>query len=262
VPSLKIVTLNLLRDLSRWDERGPLLAAGLAELHADLIAVQEVRLPHNTARWLADRLEGYSVHLCPKTGFERRREALAVLSRLPVEAADCLDLRSQNRVAQRLRVNVGGRPLVVVNGHYYWWPGESRQRERQIERVLDRLRGLPPDGALVLCGDFNGTPESRAIRLLRARFASAHAARHGREPDYTCPTPLGRPRDPLRHAASLILNLLANRALRPWRGTLDYVFVNDRVRVLECEVVLNCPAPHDPALYPSDHFGLAAVLEL
>jgi endonuclease/exonuclease/phosphatase family metal-dependent hydrolase len=47
-----------------------------------------------------------------------------------------------------------------------------------------------------------------------------------------------------------------------WRGTLDYIFVNDGVNVKACDVVLNKPAPHDPTLYPSDHFGLIATLEI
>jgi hypothetical protein len=59
-----------------------------------------------------------------------------------------------------------------------------------------------------------------------------------------------------------VLGLSADRSPRPWRGTLDYMFANHRLRVLECEGVLNQPAPHDPTLYPSDHFGVAATVEL
>lgn len=85
------------------------------------------------------------------------------------------------------------------------------------------------------------------------------------EPDYTCPTPLrriGRPRfrEVYRGIGKYLLNLKANHAIGPWRGTLDYIFVNEHVRVMDCAVVLNDPAPHDPTLYPSDHCGLAATL--
>jgi endonuclease/exonuclease/phosphatase family metal-dependent hydrolase len=265
MPTLSVVTLNILNDLARWPERRSLLADGLAGLQPDLIGLQEVALfpaGGNNAQWLAAELGGYSVHLCPKSGAAGKREAIAILSRLPVECEATLDLRTQGRVAQSARVTVEGRPVFFVNGHFYWQPGESAERVRQIERLLKWLEGFPADAALLVGGDFNGTPDSAAIRLMRRRFASAHAARHGREPEYTCPTPLARDPGLLRAVASYLLGVVANRTLKPWRGTLDYVFVNGRVRVLDCAVVLNQPAPHDPRFYPSDHFGLAARLEV
>ncbi len=269
LPEVTVVTINILRDLSRWPERGPLLVADLADLQPDLIALQEVSLPANSAQWLAERLNAgdrqgrpYTVHLCPKRSWESRREGIAVLSRLPVERETTLDLRGQNRVVQCVQVNVDGRPLIFVNGHYYWLPGESRERVKQIERLLAWFNAVPQEMALVACGDFNGTPESEAIRQMRTRFASAYAARHGCEPEYTCPTPLARRPEVLLDAAKVVLNLLVNRTLRPWRGTLDYIFVSPNLRVVDCEVALNRPAPHDPTLFPSDHFGLAARLEL
>ncbi|MGH2523719.1 MAG: endonuclease/exonuclease/phosphatase family protein, partial [Anaerolineales bacterium] len=266
--------LNLMRDYSRWPERWTLIAEGLAALQADLIALQEVNLSpsgNNTAQWLADQLNNrkdgssehpYTAHSCPKTGKLRDREAIAILSRLPVEGAEMLDLQTQGRVAQWVRVRVGGRPLVFANGHYYWWPGEAAERVRQVQRLLDWLAALPPGTAIVACGDFNGTPESKAISLMRERFTSAYVACHGCEPEYTCPTPLARPSNFLRMAGSYLLGAMLNRSLKPWRGTLDYIFVNEHVRVGECSVILNQPAPHDHTLYPSDHFGLAATLEL
>ena len=47
-----------------------------------------------------------------------------------------------------------------------------------------------------------------------------------------------------------------------WHGTLDYIFINRGLRAIDCQVVLNQPASHDPRLYPSDHFGLCADLEI
>lgn len=269
MPTFKVVTINILNDLSRWDERRLLLVDGLAELDPDLIGLQEVVLPDNNAQWLADQLNlkadstrrPYRVHLCPKTGKKATKEGIAILSRLPVEREATLDLRTQQRVAQLVQVRVDGQPVVFVNGHYYWRPSDSPERVQQIRLLLEWLERLPHETAIVAGGDFNGTPESKAIQLMRERFTSAYAARHGGEPDYTCPTPLVRPGF-IRGLALLLLNLKANRRLRPWRGTLDYLFVNERLRVTDCQVVLNRPAPHDARLYPSDHFGLAATLEI
>jgi hypothetical protein len=60
-----------------------------------LIALQEVALPENNARWLADQLGGYSVYLCPKTGNKHDKEGIAILSRLPIEREATLDLKSK-----------------------------------------------------------------------------------------------------------------------------------------------------------------------
>jgi endonuclease/exonuclease/phosphatase family metal-dependent hydrolase len=45
-----------------------------------------------------------------------------------------------------------------------------------------------------------------------------------------------------------------------WHGTLDYIFVDPRVKVLDCTLILDKPVPENPRLYASDHFGLLAVL--
>ncbi len=261
---LRVATVNILNDLSRWDERRTLLAEGLAALSPDLIALQEVADPlgESSAHRLAGVLGGYSVHVCPKTGWGRKREGIAVLSRLPVEGHDVLDLLGQQRTAQFVRVRAGGRPVVLVNGHYYWPVGAHSAQVRQVGRVLDRVKALDPGTSVIVCGDFNATPGSRAIKLMRQTFASAHQDRHGREPDFTCPTPLisgGRVR---RMATRGLLRLFSIQASDLWRGSLDYIFVSPEVRIVECGLFLDRPSPDDPTLYASDHFGLAATLKI
>lgn len=261
---IRVATVNILQDQSRWGERREVLRGGLAGVGADVIALQEVRDPlgGGNARWLADALGGYEVRACAKAGRGGRREGLAVLSRLPVAGDEVLDLGSQRRVAQLVRVEAGGRPVVVVNGHYQFPVGAHRAQVRQVGRVLERVRGLGPGAAVVACGDFNATPESPAIAAMRGAFTSAHRAHHGREPDFTCPTPLingGRIR---RRATRGLLGVLGVRPSDVWRATLDYLFVGPGVRVVDCRVILDQPDLNDPTLYASDHFGLAATLEI
>lgn len=257
---LRVVTFNLLNRPSRWESRRALIAQELEALQPDVIALQEVSLPANNAQWLADRLGGYAVHLCPMTGRYANRQAIAILSRLPVTGTWSLLLQSQDRVAQAAQVEVGRRQALIVNGHFYWHIIDHDEHLRQARRLLAWMDTLPRCDATIICGDFNGTPDYRAIRLLRRRFASAHVARHGREPQYTCPTPLRYHLTPLRHALLRLGNLARNRSLEIWRGVIDYIFVSRRVGVVECDVVLNRPAPDDETLYPSDHVGLAAHL--
>jgi endonuclease/exonuclease/phosphatase family metal-dependent hydrolase len=263
-PGVRVATVNILNDLSRWHERRSLLAEGLAALSLDLIALQEVTDPlgAGTAHWLADALGGYEVFVCPKSGWGRRWEGVAVLSRLPVVRHEILDLRSQQRTAQLVEVRIGACPVVLVNGHLYWPPGVHGARVRQVERLVTWVRAVAPGVPAVVCGDFNATPGSRAITLMKERFASAHETAHGCEPGYTCPTPLvcgGKVRGPVTRG---LLRLFSNTPGEPWRGTLDYIFVNPGIEVLGCDLILDRPSPQDPTLYASDHFGLAATLAL
>jgi endonuclease/exonuclease/phosphatase family metal-dependent hydrolase len=263
VTELKIATVNILSDLSHWEERCHVLAQGLANAGPDLIALQEVNLKVNTAAWLAEKLAYTHLHLTPKTGKEAEKEGIAILSRLPFEEKVDLDLLSQDRVAQRVRVRFGEKPLILANGHFYWQPGESAGRMRQVERLLDWLspflEGLP----VVVCGDFNAGAEDGAIRLMRQKFRSAYATVHGSEPDYTFPTPLPRSKlAMLRTVLAYWRGIRLSQIRFNLRGPLDYIFVNDLVRVLDSRLILNQPAPGSPKIYASDHFGLLADLEI
>ncbi|PJF48945.1 MAG: endonuclease/exonuclease/phosphatase family protein [Chloroflexi bacterium] len=258
----KLVTFNLLNKPSRWHDRRKLIVRELAELQPDVIALQEVSLPHNNAEWLADQLGGYTVHTSPKTGALAKREAVAMLSRLPVEGCHTLSLVAQSRVAQAVRLRVGDRPIVIVNGHFMFHVYDHIKRTRQVQRVLNWLRLAAASYPVVVCGDFNATPEMRTIRMMKESFSSAYEVAHGREPEYTCPTPLVYRFHAARKGLSLVGNLIAHRQPEPWRGTLDYIFVDDNFHVRSCEVVLNTPASSDPTLYPSDHVGLCVTLEV
>ena len=263
-PNVRVATINILNDLSRWHERRSLLAEGLAALSLDLIALQEVTDPLGvgTAHWLADALGGYEIFICPKSGWGGKWEGIAVLSRLPVVRHEILSLRSQQRTAQLVEVRAEGCPVVLVNGHFYWPPGLHRARVRQVRRLLAWVATVAPGTPVVACGDFNATPGSRAITLMKETLTSAHETVHGCEPRYTCPTPLvcgGSVRGPVIRT---LLRLFSNTPGEPWRDALDYIFVSPGVRVLGCDVILDQPSPQDPTLYASDHFGLAATLAI
>ena len=263
-PVLRVATVNVLNDRSRWPERRTLLARELAALSPDVIALQEVTDPlgHSTADWLGGEMGGYSPYVCPKAGWGRKWEGIALLSRLPVEHHETIELGGQQRTAQLVRVRVGGRTIVVADADLYWPIGVHAVRVRQVERLLAWVAASEPGAATIICGDFNATPGSPAIALMRRSFASAHEAAHGREPRYTCPTPLvvgGRVRWAVTRG---LLRLFTNRPGTTWQGTLDYIFVSPGVRVVDCGVILDRPSSDDPTLYASDHLGLMAILEV
>ncbi len=258
--TIKIVTVNILTDLSRWEKRRSLLARGLISSNPDLVALQEIRLPNNPSRWLADQLGYDHIFLTPKTSYESNREAIAILSRLPFERQAALDLKGQNRVAQFVQVSFDNQPLIIANGHFYWQPGESPVRVHQVERLIDWLKNIPANPASIVCGDFNSTPETLAIRRMRQDFSSAYAAIHGTEPEFTCPTPLPRSIwSQLRTFLGFFVLIRPNHLDSKWRGTLDYIFFNSRLKTLDCQMIFDQPSPDDSEIYASDHFGLCAT---
>jgi endonuclease/exonuclease/phosphatase family metal-dependent hydrolase len=260
--SLKVATINILNDLSHWEQRRGLIAQGLAELEPDLIALQEVNLPVANAQWIAAQLGLEAIYISPKTGSEASREGIAILSRAKIQAAYTLELGGQGRIAQAVEVIFEEKSVLFVNIHAFWQPGESLARNGQIEQMLAWLAAVRRGHSVIICGDFNDTPESKAIQRMRQDYASAYASFHGREPKYTCPTPLKRDFMARLRTIRGFITYLRPLHMNPfWRGTLDYIFIDSSLHVVDCCLALDQPSPADPRVYPSDHFRLCATLD-
>jgi endonuclease/exonuclease/phosphatase family metal-dependent hydrolase len=250
--AVRVATLNLRNTADRWPARRGLLVRQLVALAPEVIAVQELRMVPDQARWItgevarqsAGRLV-YRAYRRPKMGAAGLWEGIGVLSRLPVVSTGWLDLRADRRVAQRVTVDTGEGDLDVYNAHLGL--GGEVLRSAQARRLLDWMDGRRP-GPVVLMGDLNARPGSPTIELLSGRLRSAHLAVHGCEPDRTVPTPL--------------------RAAAAGAGSvLDYVFVNELVSVAgACLAFDEVEGPSGPGsgmegpLCASDHYGLVADL--
>jgi endonuclease/exonuclease/phosphatase family metal-dependent hydrolase len=204
----------------------------------------------------------YQVYLSPKSGNEAESEAIGILSKLPVKRHHTIDLKTQNRVAQIVELKLTNGPLILVNGHFYWKQGESESRREQVELLLDYLDLQPAELPVLVVGDFNSEPGMPSIDLMRRYFDSAHRAVHGKEPDFTYPTPLPKTRlDDFR--LNILQHFGKDSSVEPsWKGTLDYIFVDPRATTLECRVVLDQPDPDNSWLYPSDHYGLYSLIKI
>jgi endonuclease/exonuclease/phosphatase family metal-dependent hydrolase len=253
---ITVATLNLRHDADRWEERFPLIIAELARDRPHVVGLQEVSVRQDQARLLAAELNEalaaagdtirYGYVQRNKTGSESEVEGIAVLSRLPIVEHDWLDLRTFNRVALRARLELsGGRTLHFYTTHFHYRQEDNEVRLAQAQLLHEWMTGHRDGSPQVLVGDFNALPDQSPIRFLAERYLSAFRAAHGQEPEYTFPTPL------------------VNRGA--WRGTLDYIFITphsvDRPSpILDARLAFNVHAEHDPALYPSDHFGVTARL--
>ncbi len=263
---MRLVTINILSDLSLWTQRRGLLVNNLQLLQPDVLILQEVRLDIDNAAWLANQLGYISLHQVPKVGQKLAHEGIAILSRIPMIDSIPFDLGSQDRVAQAVSLRVDEKLLWIVNGHFFWAPGDSEDRLIQVEKLIDWLKHLTNDEPVVIAGDFNGTPETRAIQRMKELFQSAYEIIHGKEPEWTAPTPLHRSLKSIFGTAIgygkyIRRNWIKDFSLN-WRGTLDYIWINSRVQVLDCQLVLNFPDPQNPQIFPSDHLGLCADLNI
>jgi endonuclease/exonuclease/phosphatase family metal-dependent hydrolase len=244
---LSVATLNLRNLADRWDERLPLLLADMAALQPHLMGLQEVVYPLQQDRLMAAAGPGeYEIH----RGWAGRPEyGNTILVRRPLwgTGAERLEL-GDSRSAARVVVDIpGGATIGFAVTHLHHVPADEAARARQADELARWLAAGPATDAAIVVGDFNAEPVEPAYRVMvDAGWRSAFAEANGSEPPVTWPSGLDAPAkdtdgDP---------------------GCLDYIWLRGAVRATAARLVFDRPAADDPTLYPSDHLGLAATVEI
>src|SRR5690349_12045302 len=104
----RVVTLNLEQGHKRWDARRPLITQEIDRLKPDLIALNEVSIPLQSARALRDdaRRNGSEYNLVQQTRVNglSKVEGEALLTRFPVLETDNLDYQTRDIVALAARI--------------------------------------------------------------------------------------------------------------------------------------------------------------
>lgn len=244
---LHVASLNIRNIADRWAERQGLIYADMAALQPDLLGLQEVVYVLQQDRLIGAAGEGMYGAVRGWAGRPEYGNSLLLRAPLVGEASERLDL-GLGRSAHRVRVGLsGGTSVVMAVTHLHHPPDAATERDEQAEAVLAWLEGAPSADATVLVGDFNAAPDEPAYaRITAAGFVSSFLAANGAEPGYTWPSGIqaegmDTDGDP---------------------GCLDYIWVRGEVRVVDCRLAWDRPAVDDPTLYPSDHLGLAAHLEI
>jgi endonuclease/exonuclease/phosphatase family metal-dependent hydrolase len=252
---LTVATINLRNRADRWLKRRHLLVAQLVDAAPDLISLQEISMPIAQGRWLRNQI---NVRLSsdskrPYRLIQRRKhhflngyyEGIGILSKLPVLASDSLPLGYGGRVALRAKIELSSRRIldfVSVHLHHI-----ARDREARLEQVMQLTGWLNLQQRVpqqIIAGDFNEVPTGLAIKQMRQGYRSAFAEAHGYEPLATFPTALVQP-------------------LNQWSGCLDYIFLSPGVGpVRRAGIFCDVPDEEDDTLYPSDHVGLLAEIEV
>jgi endonuclease/exonuclease/phosphatase family metal-dependent hydrolase len=247
VDRLHVATLNILNLADRWAERLPLILADMGALQPDLLGLQECVYVMQQDRLIGAAGEGrYGV----ARGWAGRPEyGNSLLVREPLAAAeeDRLDL-GLDRAAHRAVIALpGGTSVLVVVTHLHHLGPDESVRDEQARQLLEWLTTAPPTDAQIVMGDFNADPAEPAVaRMLTNEFRSAYAEANGSDPVVTWPSGLQAPAMDTDGSPEC----------------LDYIWIRGDVRVASARLAFDRPAAEDPTLYPSDHLGIAAHLEI
>jgi endonuclease/exonuclease/phosphatase family metal-dependent hydrolase len=244
---LHVATLNIRNLADRWSERIGLLLVDMGALQPDLLGLQEVVYPMQQDRLIGAAGEGRYGASRAWAGRPEYGNSLLVREPLAATEVDRLDL-GLNRSALRATLALpGGRRVLVVVTHLHHEVDGAAQRDAQAGQLLEWLVTAPATAAQIVMGDFNANPGEPAVaRMLAGGFRSAFADANGHDPSVTWPSGIQAPGidtdgDP---------------------DCLDYIWVRGAVGVASARLAFDRPDPEDSTLYPSDHLGIAARLEI
>ena len=254
---MRIATLNVLyHPFSRWPERRPLVEAGLRELAPDVVGLQEVDRPIDQDRALAAALPGlgYRVFRAAETvrpRYPRHWDGVSLLVRQVAGELLGHDTRrlTWHRIVQRVTLRLAsGRTVACLNTHLHY-PSDRTgvvARANEARAILAWLDASAPADVVTLAGDLNGPPDEPYLAMLQAAgFRSAYREACG------------------AHAATFPSGLVAPTVQPgPPVEPIDHILVRGPARVLGCRLAWDRPSPSDATLYPSDHLGLVADLEI
>ncbi len=166
------------------------VAAVIAAQAPDIVALQELDVGRartggvDQAHQLAQRL-GMAFHFNAALKVEEELFGDAILTALPERLVRAGPIPGHPRFARLeprgaiwLAIDVGGVELNVINTHLGLVP-----REQQLQAACltgpDWLGAAPKGAPVVVLGDFNATPRTRAYRTFAAALTESRRAAHG-----------------------------------------------------------------------------------
>jgi endonuclease/exonuclease/phosphatase family metal-dependent hydrolase len=247
VDRLHVATLNIRNLADRWSERLGLLLADMAALQPDLLGLQEVVYVMQQDRLIGAAGEGRYESIRAWAGRPEYGNSLLIKDPLASRDADRLDLGT-NRSALRTLIDLpGGATILAVVTHLHHLGPDEALRAEQTATLIDWLASGPAVDATIAMGDFNADPAEPAYARMRdSGFRSAYAEVHGTDPDVTWPSGLQAPGMDTDGVPEC----------------LDYIWLRGDVRAISARLAFDRPDPEDPTIYPSDHLGISAMLEI
>ena len=260
--SLRIATYNVLSDAfeaarTHTERRIPAIVGELRALDADVIALQEVTPALVRALlaspWVRER---YSVSEGPLARTVDPQGVL-LLTRLPVtRLVEHVFSRAKRAILAELGVGLAPlAPLVLLRVVTIHLTSDRAPNAASVRRAHlgELLSALGPGGAgdapVVIAGDFNWDDGELDSLLTDHGFEDGWSALHPDSPGLTF--------DPERNPLAALMSRTRRRA------RLDRIFLRDgalSLRPEQAALFATEPLPRtEPALHPSDHFGLTLV---
>jgi endonuclease/exonuclease/phosphatase family metal-dependent hydrolase len=247
--TLTLATFNVWFGEHEFGARGTALLDLLRRSRADLIALQEVTPPF--LRRLSDEdwvRRGFC--LSDADGTTIGDYGTLLVSRLPVRGIEIHDLpTAMGRTLLLARIGLGSRSLCVGVVHLESLADPASYRRRQLVRIYEILE---PEENAVLLGDFNFCSTWDENEQLDGRYCDLWPLAHPDRPGWTVDTETNRMRQALGKSKK---NVRFDRILvRSAPGLL---------RLRSMDLLGTGPvSTEQPDLYPSDHFGLVATLDV
>ncbi len=242
---MRILTLNCWGNHGPL-ERIPLLQEAILSLQPDILCLQET--PEDP---FFPKLASSLKH---PTRVNAPDSWLAVSSRFPVrqhriESYRTLSpLEPYRRQALGVELALGINSLWVVTTHLAWKAEDEATRLKQADELIRLVE--PLGGRVFLAGDFNAKPQRDSIRRVRQQgFADLFARLHPEKPGITWDN--SNP-------------FIQSHSVRFPDRRIDYLFLKEaafpQIQLVSCEVAGR--TPNAKGLFPSDHYGLLADLNL
>ncbi|HEV2679259.1 MAG TPA: endonuclease/exonuclease/phosphatase family protein [Rhodanobacter sp.] len=249
---LRVMTFNVRvpvdTGMNAWVNRRDLMIGVIKAAHPDLLGTQE--LTEEQGEYLAAHLPGYAWFGQGRDGGTKgehmgvfyRTDRLKVLRSGDFWLSDTPDVPGSNTWGQpyprmvtwaRFRLRDGGGTFDYLNTHFQHRPEDDRVRMLSADEILQWIGKLPPEGRVILAGDFNCAPDTpvhaRLTQGLHDAWMTA-ASRFG--PEKTFHDFTGNPDQRIDWILSRGFKAIAIH-------TID---------------------SHEGARYPSDHFPVVAEL--
>jgi endonuclease/exonuclease/phosphatase family metal-dependent hydrolase len=243
--SFSVLTLNLWNINEPIETRFDALERGLKRLTPDIVCLQEVAREPQSGKSQADRVAEMCNH-----AHVAEDNGLAITSSIALGPSTCVPLPEFPgdfpRSSLSIEIVIDGRPLLVTNTHLAYPPEMNQERKSQVDVLLAAIahRCSTATGlAKVLCGDFNDTETSPAVRAVLdsdLHFCDVFAECHPGSPGFTYST--------------------RNKYVDPsWTldERIDYIFASPDIVRTCCSVVFDGSTGFDLV---SDHFGVFCKL--
>lgn len=242
----RVGTANLRCMIDDWGVRVHAIAAELAAIDAEVVALQEVCREPGGRDGLAELLDELelltgvrydAVRADTHWAWDRYDEGIAVITRVPVMTSEVVDLPRGTfaRKAIVVRVASSAGPLVFAGTHLSFGSEHATTRRQQLAVARDAVAALrQPGDAAAIAGDFNETPGAPAVgAAVAAGYRDAWVEANPGDPGPTVPSPAPEAR-------------------------IDYVLV-DGMRAVAAGQFMAQPWG---GIWPSDHRGVWAEIAL